>query len=158
MVEYATEQVAAVGLPTCAEEALDGATNGQHAASPTPAREPTPLQPRSLLQAPRIEKWFDITEYEGYKVLIWVNYPKRLLEDIGKAQEANDPDEMERLMGQIVLQHNGWPHPETGEVLPQPQHHGFWDGLDNYLQQLIAVLVGPDRLATRESPKRSARR
>jgi hypothetical protein len=125
----------------------------------------------SKLTAPRIERWVDVDDYPGYRVKLWVNYPRHLK----SAFEPLDPDEVESLEGEdlerfiaerkakveealaaIVLEHNGWPD-EAGNVLPPPQAAGFWDAIpDQHLANVVLRLAvnAPSQLPNSRQPTR----
>lgn len=125
----------------------------------------------SKLTAPRVERWVDVPDYPGYRVRLWVNYPRALK----SAFVPLDPDEIEALEGDeldafvaerkgrveealaaIVLEHNGWPD-EEGNALPPPQTPGFWDDLpDQHLANVVLLLAvnAPSQLPNSLLPTR----
>jgi hypothetical protein len=123
---------------------------------------------RSTLTPPRIERWLDVPDHPGYRVKLWINYP-RILRD---AFKPIDPDELEGMdeetleqfgtekknqvmdaLAAIVLEHNGWPD-EDGNVLPQPTDPTIWDRADQHLANVVIVLArqAPSQLPNSLSP------
>lgn len=134
--------------------------------SPNGPAEPM-AQPgkRSTLTPPRLTPWLDVPDYPGYRVRLWINYPrgvKTAITDtvtaIGELGEQArslkgdaDTAEMERRaeelkaevqghMAAIVLEHNGWPD-EDGNVLPQPSDPVFWDRLEQHLSNVVSQMA-----------------
>lgn len=107
---------------------------------------------RSALTAPRIERWVDVPDYPGYRVRLWVNYPRALRSafeppDLGELEGealagyvAERKAAIEQAIGAIVLEHNGWPD-EDGAVLPQPPDPTLWDRIDQHLANVVLALA-----------------
>jgi hypothetical protein len=113
-------------------------TNGHDApagdaSSNPPARLPTHTGPR----IPRRDAWVEVPDpYEGFRVKLWVNYPRRFLEDIQSGESARIKD----ALCKIVLEHNGWCD-EEGAPLPPASTPDFWDAIpDELAGALIALL------------------
>lgn len=111
---------------------------------------------RSTLAPPRIERWLDVPDYPGYRVKLWVNYPRHLrstltTQDLEGAEGLEGEElaayaaelkaKLEGVLAAIVLEHNGWPD-EDGNVLPQPSTPGFWDLVpDQHLANIVMTLA-----------------
>jgi hypothetical protein len=125
--------------------------------SPNGLAEPLGLAgAKSTLTPPRIERWLDVPDYPGYRVKLWINYPRHLRaaltpEDLEQAEglEGEELDayaaelkaKLEGILAAIVLEHNGWPD-EEGNVLPQPSTPGFWDQVpDQHLANIVMTLA-----------------
>jgi hypothetical protein len=135
---------------------------------------------KSNLAPPRITRWFDVPDYPGYRVKLWVNYPRgvktaitdtitEIGEVMGRARaldEGADTAPLEKLadekkaeiqgrMAAIVLEHNGWPD-EDGLVLPQPSDPAFWDRLEQHLSNIVSQMAieAPSQLPNSLLPTR----
>jgi len=87
-------------------------------APPQDAPLPVPVMPAAgyVLTMPRREVEVSIgPEYPGFSARLWVNYPRRLQEDM----RSGDNDRMSAALARIIVSHNGWPD-DDGNVLPQP--------------------------------------
>jgi hypothetical protein len=86
---------------------------------------------------PRREAWIELPpEYPGFRVKVWVNYPRRLNDELASG-------ESERIVGvlrQIVLEHNGWSDTD-GTPFPQANTAAFWDAIPDELAAAVIVLV-----------------
>ncbi len=106
-----------------------------------------------LLKMPRREREVTIPEYEGFTARLWVNYPKRLQNDL----KSGDADKLRAALQQIVVSHNGWCD-EAGEVLPQPSAPAFWDAIpDELAAALLALLVREENVLPNSILARSPR-
>lgn len=123
---------------------------------------------KSALTPPRIERWLDVPDYPGYRVKLWINYPRHLksafdppegLEDLeGEALEsyiAERKAAIEGALAAIVLGHNGWPD-EDGNVLPQPSDPTMWELADQHLANVVMTLAykAPSQLPNSLTPTR----
>lgn len=123
---------------------------------------------RSQLTPPRIERWLDVPDYPGYRVKLWINYPRHLrsafqlpegLEDLeGDALEAVVSERkalVEQAMAAIVLDHNGWPD-QDGNVLPHPTDPTLWELIDQHLMNVVLALAfqAPSQLPNSLLPTR----
>lgn len=98
-------------------QAPDPLRNGHETAAPAAPRGP---------RIPRIEEWVTLPEpYQDFKMLVWVNYPQRLLTDLRSVEDVL------RAGQQVLLAHNGW-QDDDGE-LPPPHERAFWDRLPEHL-------------------------
>ena len=101
---------------------------------------------------PHRERWLDLPdEYgeAGMKILVWVNYPARLQDEILKGGE----ERAFAALGEIVRAHNGWLG-EDGEPLPPANTKDFWLAISNELGATIYELL---RLKGEELPSSLAR-
>jgi hypothetical protein len=87
--------------------------------------------------------WVDVPDpYEGFRARIWVNYPRRFLEDI----HSGDLERTKAALCRVVLAHNDWCD-ENGQALPAASTPEFWDAIPD---ELAAALIG---LLNEESQK-----
>lgn len=102
-------------------------TNGA-APPPTPAAGP---------RIPRREVWVDLTEaYPDFKVRLWINYPKRLLDELS----SEDNERIKAALCQIVLEHNGWLDFD-GQPFPPASDPSFWDQIPDELAGVVVVVT-----------------
>lgn len=96
--------------------------------------KPAPSGPRLT----RREVWVDIgEEYEGFKAKLWVNYPRRLIDDLNQSEDA---DLRKRALGQMVVAHNGWVDYD-GTEFPPADEPAFWDAIPDELAAALIALV-----------------
>lgn len=81
------------------------------------ARPPAPTYVRR-------EMWIAIDQdaYPGYQILIWKNFPQGWRADLRSGDEALIRDRLQH----IVLEHNDWPDPLTGDPYPSATDPQFW--------------------------------
>jgi len=121
-----------------AEEAPpNGAVTGPTAAPPAapaasplaaPAGSPSPGGPR----APHLEAEVEIPEYPGHTARVWVNFPQRLLGEVGSGDEPRQRAALSR----ILLAHNGWCD-EDGEPYPPAGAPEFWAAIPTHLAACV---------------------
>lgn len=87
---------------------------------------------------PRREEWLDLPEdaYPGFKVKVWVNYPRRLNDDLTSRDKAR----MTAVLLQVVLEHNGWCDTD-GSPLPAANDARFWDDIPDELAGAVLSLL-----------------
>lgn len=87
---------------------------------------------------PRREEWLDLPEdaYPGFKVKVWVNYPRRFNDDL----TSRDSARMRAMLMQVILEHNGWCDSD-GVPLAQPGEPKFWDDVPDELAAAVIVLL-----------------
>lgn len=98
--------------------------------------------PREL---PKVE-WVDLpedTEYAGFKVRAWLNYPQRFDKDMA----SGDADRAAKAAAQILLEHNGWID-QDGTEYPPGGTVEFWDALSNRLAFLIFASMRGKAMST----------
>lgn len=128
-------------------------TNGAAVRSPSleaaPAGPTLPLGPR----LPRRELWLELPqeEYPGFRIKLWVNYPRRLNSELS----AGSNERMLEALQQIVLEHNGWLDIE-GEPLPPATSAEFWQIIPDELAAAVIALLGNEvgKLASSLVPTR----
>jgi hypothetical protein len=96
---------------------------------------PQPTGPRLL----RREVWVEISEdeYPGFKAKLWVNYPRRLIDDLNQSE---DNDLRKRALGSMVVAHNGWVDYD-GTEFPSASETAFWDAIPDELAAALIALV-----------------
>ncbi len=102
---------------------------------------------------PRREAWVDVPEYEGFRVRLWTNYPRRVLDQLA----SQEPEEVLTALRTVVLEHNGWldfdgqPFPPASEAL-------FWEQIPDELAGALLVMARLEagKLAIALIPKRKA--
>lgn len=111
--------------------------NGTHASSPVPLGS-GPEIASSGPRLPRREQWIDLPEqyYPGFRVKVWVNYPRRLNDELRSDEEPR----VMAALHQIVLEHNGW-RDTDGTPYPPATGDEFWHVIDNELAAVVIVLV-----------------
>ena len=95
-------------------------------------------------RAPRLLRWCDVPEYEGFQYKLFVNFPQRLLVDI----QSGDAAKSRKALQTIILEHNGWLDAE-GEPYPPADAEDFWEQIPLHLA--IRVIQGINA-EVRESP------
>lgn len=106
-----------------------------------------PARMRGPVMPGRTEKWLTLPPPYGdtdppMKVLVWVNYPNRLADDLG----SGDDDLIYGAWAHIVVAHNDWCD-EDGKPLPALVRGDadalkrFWGLIPNECAQAIATLV-----------------
>ncbi len=85
---------------------------------------------------PRREAWLDVPEYPGFRVKLWLNYPRRLREDINSRDEAR----ISAAARQIVLEHNGWVDFD-GLPYPPANTEEFWAEIPTELATVLMYLA-----------------
>lgn len=101
-----------------------------------PVQETNGAQAPQGPRIPRREVWMDLpSEYSGFKVKIWSNYPQRIYDQIFD-QDLDEAGRVQALR-KIVLEHNGWCD-EEGNPLPAAQDDGFWEALP---AELVGVVI-----------------
>jgi hypothetical protein len=86
---------------------------------------------------PRREEWLELPEeYAGFKVLVWVNYPRRLNDELS----SGDQERIKAALLKVVLAHNDWCD-EDGAPLPRASDEGFWEAIPDELAASIIVLL-----------------
>lgn len=165
-----------MSLPAAVETATASAAPVTRAASPPPA----PAGPR----APRRELWLDLPpEYPGFKVRLWVNYPARYMtvvqnggqpDTLARLRELEDADgaeaaekraalqeqalaESRAMLGQIVLEHNGWCDAD-GTPYPPPTSPDFWEDISTELAAAILALLQAETMKLPSSLMKTRRR
>ncbi len=93
-------------------------------------------------QIPRREAWLDVPEYPGFKLKLWLNYPRRLLDTLSEGDEAAKRDALLR----IVLEHNGW-RDEEGQPYPLASSPEFYAAIPTELA-IVVVLLAVDEVTT----------
>lgn len=102
----------------------------------------------------RREVWVEIgEEYEGFKAKLWVNYPRRLIDDLNQSE---DIDLRKRALGQMVVAHNGWVDYD-GSEFPPASESAFWDAIPDELAAALIALVNREagKLAVSLSQRRN---
>src|SRR5262245_8672281 len=108
--------------------------------------------PISGPQIKRRETWVSLpSEYEGFKLRVWVNAPTRIWNSLTADNEA----EIREAFQQLVLEHNGWldfdgkPYPPVSE----PQ---FWEEIPTELAScmLVSLQVEMQKLPNSIAPQR----
>jgi hypothetical protein len=83
---------------------------------------------------PRREMWLDLPpEYPDFRVKVWVNYPRRLNDEL----KSGDEQRLVGVLRQIMLEHNGWSDAD-GTPFPPPTTEEFWAAIPN---ELLAAMV-----------------
>lgn len=94
---------------------------------------PEPAGPR----LPRREVWFELpSEYAGFRVKVWVNYPRRFNDDL----VTGDSGKIVAVLRQIVLEHNGWCDFD-GTPFPTADTAEFWAAIPDELASAVIVLL-----------------
>lgn len=93
-----------------------------------------PAGPRVM----RREVWVDIDEaaYPGFKAKLWVNFPRRVIEDV----RSGNPDLQLAALSQMVVAHNGWVNYD-GQQFPPSDEPAFWDVIPDEILTVLIVLV-----------------
>jgi hypothetical protein len=104
------------------------------------------------LRIPRREVWADLPEeYAGFRVKLWINYPRRLQDDL----RSGDTERVSAALSQLVLEHNGW-QDEDGTPLPPTTDPTFWQAIPDELAAVVIITVNreaqrlPNSLASRK--------
>lgn len=109
-----------------------------HVVTESPAANGTavvrPLGP----QIQRRDAWLDLPqdEYPGFRVKVWVNYPRRLATEIGSGDEAR----MRAALLEIVTEHNGWCDYD-GQPYPPATDPAFWTAIPDELAAVAIVSI-----------------
>lgn len=107
------------------------------------------VQSRLEVAGRRTQEFSLPAPYRGYKFVAWINYPGRYAQDIG----GNDNGLRLAAFAQIILSHNGWPDPETGEALPQwrtgdevdvERFREFWEAIPQELALAVQAHIGSE--------------
>ena len=86
---------------------------------------------------PRREVWFDLPdEYAGFRVKVWVNYPRRFNGELA----TGDSERIVAVLRQIVLEHNGWLDVD-GTAFPAASSLEFWDAIPDELAAAVIILM-----------------
>jgi len=127
MTDTATAPSANGTAPSATAQAL------APAAAPMTTTTTTTTGPRM----PRRERWIDVPEYPGFRVKLWVNYPRRLQDDL----KSGDAERLEGALRQLVVGHNDW-CAEDGTPLPPSSTAEFWAAIpDELAAALLALMV-----------------
>lgn len=87
---------------------------------------------------PRREVYVDIgEEYPGFRAKLWVNYPRRLIDDL---RQTDDLERSKAALGQMVVEHNGWVNYD-GTEFPPASEPAFWDAIPDELAGALIALV-----------------
>ena len=123
-----------------------------YAPSPPDARTPVPVTPAAGLRIPKRETWVTLPEeYPGFRVKLWINAPKRVVDTLSQGEEG-----ARAMLKTCVTEHNGWLD-EDGVPLAQPTQDSFWDTIPTELATLIitlyqeAVFALPNSILSRKS-------
>lgn len=129
-------------------------TTSQYEAEPVTingSHRPAPTGPRLT----RRERWVPIDDedtaeeekaYSGFKVKLWVNYPRHLIIEL---RESDDAEVQKKILTQMVVAHNGWVNID-GEEFPPANDPAFWEQIPDELAGALIALVN------RESSKLAA--
>ena len=94
---------------------------------------PEPAGPRLT----RREVWFDLPdEYAGFRAKVWVNYPRRLNDDLA----TGDSGKIVAVLRQIVLEHNDW-RDYDGAPFPPASTAEFWAAIPDELAAAVIILL-----------------
>lgn len=86
---------------------------------------------------PRREVWVDLPdEYPGFQVQFWVNYPRRLNDDL----RSGDDGRILSALQQVVVGHNGWCDGD-GAPFPPGSSKEFWDAIPDELAATLIILL-----------------
>lgn len=106
----------------------------------------TPMVPPSngvpIAAGPQImrrELWVDVApeEYPDFKAKIWINYPRRLIDDLN---QPDDADLRKQALSKMVVAHNGWLDYD-GTPFPPADNPTFWDAIPDELAAALIALV-----------------
>lgn len=114
------------------EHETDAATTATNHVAPSP---PAPTGPRIM----RREVWVDVAEdeYPGFKAKLWVNYSRRLIDDLNQAEDA---DRRKRALGSMIVAVNDWVDYD-GTPFPPADEPAFWDRIPDELAAALIALV-----------------
>jgi hypothetical protein len=79
-------------------------------------------------RAPRIFRWCDVPDYEGFQYRAHLNFPQRLLLDIQSGEE----ERARAALRAIIVEHNGWCDSD-GEPYPPADAENFWEQIPTHL-------------------------
>lgn len=102
----------------------------------------------SRLDAPgrRTQEFSLPAPYKGYRFTAWINYPGRYADDIS----STDNNVRLAAFARIILSHNGWPDPETGDPLPQwpdgdvERFREFWEAISQEQRLAMQACIGTE--------------
>jgi hypothetical protein len=121
------------------------------------AAEPMPPTPPPLAPAgprlPRRESWLELPdEYAGFRVKVWVNYPRRLNDEL----TSQDAPRVTAALRQIVLEHNDWLDFEGKPLAPAASDEFWRDVPDELAATVLMLLMGQvGKLAASVMPTRA---
>lgn len=119
--------------------------NGVSPEVPVAIAFPSPREPEAAVvtgatsgpRLPRREVWIDLPpEYEGCRIKVWVNYPRRLNDELA----SQETERVSRALRQIVVEHNSWSESD-GTPLPSATTPEFWQAISDELAATIIILV-----------------
>lgn len=85
--------------------------------------------PRSMApRAPRIVRWCDVPEYDGFQYRAYLNFPQRLMLDLQSGEESR----IRTALQSIIIDHNGWCDAD-GSPYPEAADASFWDAIPTHL-------------------------
>lgn len=95
--------------------------------------------PQTALPMQRKERWLPLhpTEYPGWEIKVWLNYPRRLRD--AAFYSGTDPQQKEERLAalrRIVLAHNGWADDE-GVPFPPADTEAFWEDIPDEVGSAI---------------------
>ena len=131
-----------VGFDAAIEQSRQSENGRDDGAPRAPERLPT----RGNLPVPgrRTQEFSLPAPYRGYKFTAWINSGGKLADDISSDSQATRTAAFAR----IILAHNGWPDPETGDPLPQwdagdaETFREFWEAIPQELRLAIQAAIG----------------
>lgn len=123
------------------EQVANGTVSDHPSAVPSGA-DPAPVT--GMVSGPRLprrEVWLDLPQeaYPGFKIKVWVNYPRKLNDELSSRDQAR----MQSALRQMVVEHNNWCDSE-GAPFPVANSDAFWEALPDELAAAIIVLLSAE--------------